>query len=290
MAGTMTYGAETVYFATPVLVAATGELIVERAGVVNIGIEGMMLAGALAAWVGNGYGGPGWGVAAAVAAAMALAGLFALSALTFGADQIVTGTGVNLLALGATGLLYKRVNGGMAERAVTAINPLWMMAAVVVMVLLAWAFLRRTRAGLELTAIGESPEAADSAGVAVNRRKFAALLFGAACAGLAGAYLSTMRVQQFTENMTEGGGFLALAIVIFGRWHPLGIVMAALFFGGVREVGNVLATREAGQGGEADSLHQLLKILPYAVSLLALAGVAGRSGAPAALGRAWARE
>jgi simple sugar transport system permease protein len=112
------------------------------------------------------------------------------------------------------------------------------------------------------------------------------LLFGAACAGLAGAYLSTMRVQGFVENMTEGQGFLALAIVIFGRWHAGGVLAAALFFGGVRAVANVLETR-SGYGG---ATLQLFKILPYAVSLLALAGVAGRSGAPAALGRAYARE
>jgi simple sugar transport system permease protein len=110
-------------------------------------------------------------------------------------------------------------------------------------------------------------------------------MFGAACAGLAGAYLSTMRVRQFAENMTEGSGFLALAIVIFGRWRAWGVLLAALFFGVVREVGNSLATR----GGQSDSLNQLLKAMPYVVSLLALAGVAARSGAPAALGRAYVR-
>jgi ABC-type uncharacterized transport system permease subunit len=273
-------------FATPLLVAAVGELIVERAGVVNIGIEGMMLAGALAAWVFNGYAGPGWGLLAAMGAAVLLVLVFALAALVFAADQIVTGTGINLIAFGATAMAYKRLSGAMAEKVVTAINPNWMMLVAVVLVGLAWMYLRFTRRGLELTAIGESPQAADSAGVAVNWRKFLALLFGAACAGLAGAYLSTMRVQGFVENMTEGQGFLALAIVIFGRWHPGGILAAGLFFGVVRALASGLETHS----GYTGAWLQLLKVVPYAVSLLALAGVAGRSGSPAGLGRAYVRE
>src|SRR4051794_30473645 len=150
-----------ILFATPLLVAAVGELIVERAGVVNIGIEGMMLSGALAAWVANGYLGPGWGLVAAVGAAVVLVLVFAVAALVFAADQIVTGTGINLLALGATGLAYKRINGAMADKTLTAIDPRWMMAVAVVLVVTTWAYLRFTRRGLELRAVGESPEAAD---------------------------------------------------------------------------------------------------------------------------------
>ena len=273
-------------FATPLLVAAAGELSVERAGVVNIGIEGMMLAGALAAWVANGYHGPAAGFAAAILAAVALALIFALAAVVFGADQIVTGTGINLLAFGATALASKRLSGPMAEKVVTGVNPQWMMLAALLLLSLAWAYLRFTRRGLELRAIGESPEAADAGGVAVNRRKFFALLFGAACAGLAGAYLSTMRVQGFVENMTEGQGFLALAIVIFGRWHAGGILAAGLFFGIVRAWAGAMETR----GGYGGAWLLLFKITPYTVSLLALAGVAGRSGSPAGLGRAYVRE
>jgi simple sugar transport system permease protein len=273
-------------FATPLLVAAVGELVVERAGMVNIGIEGMMLTGALAAWVANGYWGPAWGLTAAVVAAAALVALFALATLVFAADQIVTGTGINLLAYGATALVYKQINPAMADRVIVAIDPVWMMAAALALLAAAWAYLRLTRSGLVLIAIGEAPEAADAAGVRVNVRKLLALLFGAACAGLAGAYLSTMRVRGFVENATEGQGFLALAIVIFGRWHAGGILAAGLFFGIVRAMASTLETR----GGYAQGTLQLFKIMPYAVSLLALAGVAGRSGAPAALGRAYVRE
>jgi simple sugar transport system permease protein len=275
-----------IFFATPLLIAAVGELVAERAGVVNIGIEGMMLSGALAAWAVNAFYGPAWGFAAAVGAAGALALLFALAAIRLGADQIVTGTGINLLALGLTGLAYKRLDPLVAQQTLTAIPEKWMVYAASVALFATWAYFRYTRSGLELAAVGESPHAADAAGVNVDAYKLLALLFGAACAGLAGAYLSTMRVQKFTENMTEGQGFLALAMVIFGRWHPAGVLAAGLFFALVRAAANQMEVK----GIVADQSVQLLRILPYAVSLLALAGVAGRSGAPAALGRPYLRD
>lgn len=279
-----------ILFALPLLLAALGELIVERAGIVNISIEGMMLAGALAAWIANGVlgpsAGPACGFLAAILAAAILALLFAAAAIGLGADQIVTGTGVNLLAFGLTALAYKRVSPAMADLKITGVLPLWMSLVVVLLMLAAGLFFARTRAGLELAAIGEAPDAADAAGISVNRRKLAALLFGAACAGLAGAYLSTMRVQGFVENMTEGQGFLALAIVIFGRWNVAGVVAAGLFFGLIRAGANLLETR----GALGDAAAQLTKLLPYVVSLLALAGVAGRSGEPASLGRPFERK
>jgi simple sugar transport system permease protein len=275
-----------ILFATPLLMAAVGELVVERAGVVNIGIEGMMLSGALAAWAVNAFYGRGWGFVAAGAAAAVLAILFIAAAVWLGADQIVTGTGINLLALGLTGLAYRRLDPLVAQRHITATAEGWMIAAVAVLLVLVWLYFRFTRPGLELSAIGESPDAADAAGVNVNARKSLAVLFGAACAGLAGAYLSTMRVRQFTENMTEGLGFLALAIVIFGRWRPIGILLAALFFTLVRAGANFMEARGVVTGNSV----QLLKMTPYVVSLLALAGVGGRSGAPAALGRPYLRN
>ncbi len=287
-------------FATPLLVAGAGELVVERAGVVNIGIEGMMLTGALAAWVVNGHVGPGTGVLAGVGAAMILGLLFALAAVWLAADQIVSGTGINLLALGGTALASKAL--GAKVPAGTAISQ-WPMAIVAVILMAGvWAFMRFTRAGMELTAIGEAPRAADSAGIAVNRRRLAAVLFGSACAGLAGAYLSTMRVLGFTENMTEGQGFLALAMVIFGRWNALGVLLAGIFFGLVRAMAN---EAEAQRGliyplvrwltgflkeENRSAALQLLKALPYVVTLAALAGLAGRSRAPAELGKGWERE
>lgn len=272
-------------FATPLLVAALGELVVERAGVVNIGIEGMMLAGALAAWAVCAIAGPAWGTLAGMAAAVALALLFALAILRFAADHIVTGTGINLIAFGVTALVFKKIDPLLAERKVVGISPWWMTAVAVTLALAGTLLFWFTRRGLEWTAIGEAPHAADSAGIPVMRRQLSAIVIGGMCAGLAGAYLSTMRVVGFVENMTEGQGFLALALVIFGRWTPLGVLAAGVFFGLVRALGNVLEIKSHLPGAGV----QLFKLLPYVVSLLALAGVGGRSGAPAHLGRPYLR-
>ena len=142
-------------FTTPLWIAAAGELVVERAGVVNIGIEGMMLAGALAAWVVNAHYGATWGWLAAIAAAVALALLFAVAVLTFGADQIVTGTGINLLALGVTALAYKKLSAGMADLHVTAARPVTLLILSLAMLALAWAFMGWTRWGLEPATFGK---------------------------------------------------------------------------------------------------------------------------------------
>jgi simple sugar transport system permease protein len=273
------------YFATPLILAALGELVVERAGVVNIGIEGMMLAGALGAWAADGWHGPAVGIVAAILAAMLLAIPFCIATLLFAADQIVTGTGINLLALGLTGMIYKLVPEEMAGR-VVGIDKRWLIGLTPLMAVAVWGYLRFTRSGLELAAIGESPQAADTAGVSVNRRKLFAILFGAACAGLAGAYLSIMYNRSFTENMTDGVGFLALAMVIFGRWNAGGIIAAGLFFGLTRAIAGSLETRH----GFSPAVLRTFSMLPYVVSLAALAGVAGKSGSPAGLGKAYERE
>lgn len=273
------------YFATPLILAALGELVVERAGVVNIGIEGMMLAGALGAWVACAWHGPAVGIIAAILAAMILALPFALATLVFAADQIVTGTGINLLALGLTGMIYKLVPQDWGNR-VVGIDVKWLIALTPLTAVLIWIYLRFTRSGLELIAIGEAPQAADTAGIPVQARKFLAIMFGAACAGCAGAYLSIMYNRSFTENMTDGIGFLALAMVIFGRWNPVGIVLAGLFFGLVRAIANQLETRN----GFSPAMLRMFGMLPYLVSLAALAGVGGKSGSPAALGKPYQRE
>lgn len=272
-------------FAAPLLVAAIGELVAERAGIVNIGIEGMMLAGALGAWLANVHLGIAAGIAGGIVAAMILGLLFAAVILVFAADQIVAGAGLNLLALGLTGLVHRRLETAFGELPVHILSPWWLVIAAGLLAMGVWTFFALTRAGLELSAIGEAPQAADTAGVNVARRRLYAILFAAGCAGLGGAYLSTMRFGGFAENMTAGDGFLALALVIFGRWHPAGIVLAALFFGLVRAYAN----RFIVQGIAGESLAPLFNLLPYAVSLAALAGLAGRSRAPAALGRAYVR-
>ncbi|HEV8378379.1 MAG TPA: ABC transporter permease [Tepidisphaeraceae bacterium] len=273
-----------ILFATPLLIAAIGELIVEHGGMVNISIEGMMLIGAMAAALVNaGTQSAAAGIFAAIAAAVLLGLLFATVTLVFAADQIVTGAGINLLALGASGALYERFSNPNAT--IHGFSPYSISIFALILSIAAWIFLRLLRPGLELSAIGESPQAADAAGVPVSRRRLYAILFGAACAGLAGAYLSTIRGQQFVENMTEGRGFLALAIVIFGRWSAPGIVGAALFFGLVRAGADQLQLSPHIE----QSTAKLLNILPYALSIIALATVTARSKSPAALGQAYVR-
>jgi simple sugar transport system permease protein len=273
-----------ILFATPLLIAAIGELIAERGGIVNIGIEGMMLTGAMAAALVNAGTANAWaGIAAAIGAAMLLGILFAVVTLVFAADQIVTGAGINLLALGVTGAIFQRFNNPGAP--ILPIWPFYLSIFAFILAAMVWLFLRQLRPGLELAAIGESPQAADAAGVPVSRRRLYALLFGSACAGLAGAFLSTMRVQQFVENMTDGRGFLALAIVIFGRWSAPGIVGAAFFFGLI----TAAADRMQLSPHIAQSTARLLGTLPYILTLAALATVTGGSKAPAALGQAYVR-
>lgn len=272
----------TLFFAMPLLIAALGELVVERSGVLNIGIEGMMLAGAWAAWLVNGHAGPMAGFFAGIAAGMLLGLVLAWAAVGFGVDQVVTGTGINLLALGLTALLYKR----MLASSASAVPEEWAIPLVVLLAVGVAFYLRRTRWGLGLVAVGESAAAADAAGVPVRATRVGAILFGAACAGFAGAYLSTMRGTVFIENMTEGLGFLALAVVIFGRWRVGGILLAGLLFGLVR----AYADRLGAAGVWGAEAGRLWNVLPYVVSLLALAGLAGRTRAPAALGKAYVRQ
>jgi ABC-type uncharacterized transport system permease subunit len=292
-----------VRLAAPLLIAAAGELVVERAGVVNIGIEGMMLTGAFAAFaVAVATGSPTAGAAAGVLAAATLGALFALATLWGRADQIVAGTAVNLLALGATGLAHRALHGGQVLTAPTApvlevpllaelpfagaalfrqsaFVHLGLALAVAVGFVLA-----RTRPGLALRAVGESARAADAEGVRVARVRWLAVLFGAAAAGLAGSVLTLSQANVFTEGMTSGRGFIALAVVIFGRWHAGGIALAALFFG----FASALQFRLQARGLELP--YPAFLMFPYVVTLAALAFAAGGVRAPAELGRPYRRE
>jgi simple sugar transport system permease protein len=289
--------------AAPLLIAALGELVVERAGVVNIGIEGTMLTGAFAGFaVAAATGSPWAGVAAATLAGAGVGVLFAAFAVARGTDQIVVGMAVNLLALGATGLAARALYGGAPPTAPTvpipslpALADLPLLGPVLLRqtpfvpasLLLALAVglgLARTRAGLRLRAVGESARAADSEGVSVVRARFLAVVFGAALAGLAGSALSLAQSDTFSEGMTAGRGFIALAVVIFGGWRAGGAVLAALFFGGAIALQFRLQARGAGIP------YPVFLMLPYLVTLLVLAVAAGRARAPADLGRPYHRE
>ena len=253
----------TVRVATPLGLAALGETVTERSGVVNIGLEGAMLAGALAAATGAlGLGGPWGGVTGALyRAAFGTTGA-ALTLPTF-APVAVPG----LAALPIVGRAF------FAQPA-----PTYLLFGLVPCV---WYALVRTQLGLALRAAGESPAAAEAAGLRVPQLRAAATLFGGVMAGLAGGALVLAQAGTFAERMTAGRGVIAIAIVVLGRWHPVGAFLAALVFGAAS------ALQFAFQAIGLDVPYQFFLMAPYVVTLLALAGVGGRAQAPEALGRSW---
>jgi len=292
--------AASVRVATPLLLAATGETIAERSGVINLGIEGSMLARALAAAIGSSAEGPWLGLLAAVFAGAALAGVFALVTVHAGADQIIAGTAVTLGAVGLTGAAYRAYYGtagaGLTIPTFPALEVPVLSAIPVIgdallaqpvttylavaCVPLTWWFLFRTRAGLAMRAAGESAEGARAAGVRVRAARTTAVIVGGAFAGAAGATLVLAQVGTFAEKMTAGRGFIAIAIVVLGRWHPAGVLAAALFFG------MATALQYLFQASGLPVPYQLFIMLPYVLALLGLAGAVGRVRAPRDLGRA----
>ena len=285
--------------ATPLLYAALGETLVERAGVINVGLEGSIVAGAFAALVAAGAAGTGAGFGAGAAAGLMVALVFALFVVALDADQIITGTAVTLLALGLTGALYRTMygaNGAALSTPTTAPLTVPGLAAIPIvgralfaqpaatyalylLVPLAWWWLYRTHAGLALRAVGESPDAARAAGIQPGRVKTGAIAAGGALGGLAGATLVLAQAGTFAEGMSAGRGFIAIAVVALGRWHPLGVALAALLFGAA----SALQYLFQAMGWAVP--YQLFLALPYVLTLLALALVRGRATAPAALGQ-----
>jgi ABC-type uncharacterized transport system permease subunit len=291
--------AAAVRVATPLLLAAIGETVAERAGVINLGIEGMMLAGALAAALGATVAGPWTGVAAGTGAGVALAACFAAVVVVARGDQIITGTAVTLGAVGLTGMVYRRAFGAagagldlptLAPIALPGLDRLPVLGpglfdqpaptylAYVALPIVWWA-LFRTRGGLMLRATGESEPMARAAGVRTRRVRALATLVGGGFAGLAGATLVLAQVGTFAEKMTAGRGFVAIAIVVLGRWHPGGVAVAALLFGAATALQFLFQTLGW------DVPYQVFLMLPYGLTLLALAGLVGRVRPPAGLGK-----
>lgn len=269
--------------ATPLLLAVLGELVVERAGMINLGIEGMMLTAAMTAVIAAQLTHSViLGFAGGVAGAAAAGALFGLFAMTFGADQIVTGTALNLLAVGATGFIYRELQQSpLFATAVPRIEhdlvvPLAWTAAPVLLAMIVW----RSMFGLRLRASGEHPAALRAAGSSVHAHRWAALGIESLLVGVAGAHLALALSSGFAENMTAGRGFIALSIVIFGRWKLKGALLGTAVFG------VAAAAQYALQAGGHGVPFHLLLALPYAVTLLILCGIAGRVRAPEALGRA----
>jgi general nucleoside transport system permease protein len=284
---------------TPLLFAATGETLSERSGVINLGIEGTMLAGALAAALGATELGPWGGLVAALLAGMMTAGVFALLAIGARADQIISGTAITLAAIGLTGTIYRQAFGAQgAELSIPTFPPLRipLLAGIPVVgpalfeqpaptylalagLPVVWWVLFRTRLGLALRATGESAAMARAVGVRTGLIRAGATIVGGGFAGLGGATLVLAQVGTFAERMTAGRGFLAIAIVVLGRWHPAGVALAAFLFGIATALQFLFQALGAGVP------YQLFLMLPYLLTLLALAGAVGRVRAPGDLGR-----
>ena len=253
---------------TPLLLCVEGELVVQRSGMINLGIEGMLLAAAFGASVG--------GVTGGIAAAAAVALVFGLFTITLAADQIVTGTAINLLILGATSVAYREMQSRAIEpMKFDAITPLAWVAIPIALAMFLWS----TTAGLRLRAAGENPEAMRAARWSPARYRWMALAIEAALVGLAGTHLALALSNGFAENMSAGRGFIALSVVIFGRWSVRGAVAGTALFG------IAAALQYALQAANQGIAFHLLLATPYVVTLLILCGVTGRVRAPEALGK-----
>lgn len=289
---------QTLRIAIPYLLAAAGGVLSERSGVIALTLEGWMLTGAFTATIGTYYSGSPWvGVLCGIAGGVLAALLHAVACIRYRADQVVVGIAINLLAVGITRFFLRlafdsssnspRVAGfdwlsgtgdGRGETGVLAslANPLVLIG--VLSLWFVWWGLYRTPFGLRLRAVGEKPEAAASLGVAVNRVRWIAVLGGGALAALGGTYLA-LEQHQFTDSMTAGRGFIALAAVIFGKWEPRRVAIACLLFAAAE-------TLQIQLQGLQLIPSQFVEMIPYILTIVAVAGVVGRAVPPAALGKA----
>ncbi|MEU4233795.1 ABC transporter permease [Nonomuraea sp. NPDC026600] len=291
---------------TPLVFGALGGVIGERAGVVNVAIEGQLLLGAFsAAVVGSVTGQPVLGLVAAVAGSVLVALVLAALAIRYVVDQVIVGVVLNVLVTGLTGFLYAKVLKSDAElfnapdrfpvlpipglSAIPIIGPVLFRQTIIVYlmylaVFAVWFGLFKTRWGLRVRAVGEHPSAADTVGINVNRTRFRNVALAGAIAGVGGAYFTLDSVGAFNKEMTNGMGFIALAAVIFGRWHPIRATLAALLFGFATNLQSMLGII----GSPVPS--EFLLMLPYVITVFAVAGLVGRSRAPAAGGKPYLKS
>ena len=289
--------------AMPLVLAATGELVSERAGVLNMSVEGMMLVaafgGALGAWA---TGSPMLGLLIGVLAALPVALLQAWLSITLRANQIVTGIGINILVLGGTTMAYREILGRHSRTVIPGLErwappvlgdipffgdavfrQAWLLyAGLVLVALVAWV-LRHTAIGLAIRAVGAEPRAVDKSGLSVTAVRYAAVLFTGVMSALAGCFLSIGDIHTFTEGMTSGAGYLALAAVIFGNWRVGRTLLACLLFGAA----TALQFQLPAIGVNVPTA--ILIMLPYLLALIAVGGLMGRQTAPAFLTRAYIR-
>lgn len=296
--------ASTIRLATPLVLAALGGLFSERSGVINIALEGKMLAGAFTAAAvtyaadtrfGMGAASPWVGLLGGMIAGLFIAVIYALSCIKFKSDQVVSGAAINILMIGMPGLLsgaFFLSSGSTPQIPKDHLLPQspWFIA-VVVLALVAgiWYVLYKTPFGLRLRSVGENPEAADAAGVSVSRIRYSGVLLAGMLAGLGGAYLSIGQSSLFTRNMTAGRGFIALAALIFGKWRPVQTLLACLLFGFTEAVSIQMQGVFKLPSGE-DIPVQFIQMVPYVLTIVVLAGFIGSSRPPRALGIPYQKE
>ena len=278
--------------ATPLLLAALGGMFSERSGVINIALEGLMLAGAFTAASITWYAGSPWaGLLAAILAGAGIAGIHAVACIRYRADQVVSGTAINILLTGVPALLsgaFFLSSGSTPQIPKEHLIPWMPVVLAFLFVPVTYYVLYYTPFGLRLRAVGENPEAADAAGVGVRAMRYTAVLLSGALAGIGGAYLSIGQSSLFTRNMSAGRGFIALAALIFGKWRPVQTMLACLLFGFTEAVAIQLQGVHLFGGEEIPT--QFVQIIPYVLTIVVLAGFIGQSRAPRALGIPYQKE
>lgn len=301
---TLSLIASTIRLATPLVLAALGGLFSERSGVINIALEGKMLAGAFTAAavtyaadtrLGMGNASPWIGLLGGMIAALFIAVIYAVSCIKFKADQVVSGMAINILMLGIPGFLsgaFFLSSGSTPQIPKDHLLPQspWVIAiTIAVLVAVIWYVVYKTPFGLRLRSVGENPEAADAAGVRVSNIRYSGVLIAGALAGLGGAYLSIGQSSLFTRNMTAGRGYIALAALIFGKWRPVQTLLACLLFGFTEAVSIQMQGVFKLPSGE-DIPVQFIQMVPYVLTIVVLAGFIGSSRPPRALGIPYQKE
>jgi ABC-type uncharacterized transport system permease subunit len=283
----------TIRLSTPLILAALGGLFSERSGVINIALEGLMLAGAFtAAAVTYAVGNPYVGLLAGMMAGGLIAAIHAVACIRYKADQVVTGTAINILMIGMPAFLsgaFFLSSGSTPQIPKEHLIPWIPIVIAFALVPISWYVLYKTPFGLRLRSVGENPEAADAAGVKVARMRYAGVLLSGALAGIGGAYLSIGQSSLFTRNMTSGRGFIALAALIFGKWRPVQTLLACLLFG-LTEALSIQMQGVVKLPSGDDIPVQFIQMVPYVLTIVVLAGFIGSSQPPRALGIPYEKE
>ncbi len=288
MSGFFALLASAIRLAVPYTLAGLGGTYSERSGVVNIGLEGMMLTGAFTAVAAaNKLGNPWYGVLAAILAGMALGLVHAVVCVTLKSNQIVSGVAITIFAEGATvffaWLLFNLTQIQVEDKLVIPFTNIPPILPLTILIVVASHFiLFKTTFGLRLRSVGEHPKAADTLGISVYKMRYTGVLISGAMAGLAGAFLSLEHAHYFVKGMSGGKGYIGLAAMIFGKWTPLGTAGAGLLFG----FGEAISLRVASGGIPS----QFIDMIPYILTMFVLAGVVGRATAPAADGVPYSKE